>query len=151
MSTNCSSPAKKTLLPQNVDGPPARGSINYASVIGMLLYLTGHSRLDCSFKTNQCVRYTFAPTNEHKHALVQIGRHGKRTIDKGLTLSPGKNLHTNCYPNADFAGLWKDKDDQDPHCVWSWTDYIILLAQYSGQVNSKQKLPYPPWKQSTLH
>jgi hypothetical protein len=128
MSTSCDTPAKKAPLPQNVDGPLAGGSINYASVIGMLLYLTGHSHLDCSFATNRCAHYTFAPTKKHKNALVQIGRYLKGTIDKGLTLSPSKNLHIDCYPDADFAGLWKYEDNQDPHCVQSWTGYVILLA-----------------------
>ncbi len=128
MSTSCDTPAKKAPLPWNVDGPLASGSINYASVIGMLLYLTGHSCLDCSFATNQCACYTFAPTKKHKNALVQMGRYLKGIIDKGLTLLSSKNLHIDCHPDTDLAGLWKYKDDQDPHCVQSWIGYVILLA-----------------------
>jgi hypothetical protein len=94
----------------------------------MFLYLTGHSCLDCTFTTNQCACYTFPPAKKHKNSLIQIGLYLKETIDKGLTLSPSKNLHIDCCPDADFAGLWKYKDDQDPHCVQSWTGYVILLA-----------------------
>ncbi len=46
-------PAEKAALGKDVDGPPASGQINYASVIGMLLYL-GHSRPDIAFATHQC-------------------------------------------------------------------------------------------------
>ncbi len=42
-SISCDTPAEKTPLPQDVDRPLASGILNYASTIGMLLYLTGHS------------------------------------------------------------------------------------------------------------
>ena len=127
-STSCDTPAEKAPLPRDVDGPPASGTLNYASIIGMLLYLTGHSRLDCSFATNQCARYTFAPTRKHENALIQIGRYLTGTIDKGLILSPSETLHIDCYPDSDFAGLWKYENSQDPHCVRSRTGYVITLA-----------------------
>jgi hypothetical protein len=31
-------------------------------------------------------------------------------------------------PDADFAGLYNHEHPQDPHCVRSWTGYVILLA-----------------------
>jgi hypothetical protein len=95
MSTSYDTPAKKAPLPQNGDGPPASGSINYTCVIGMLLYLTRHSRLDCSFTTNQYACYTFAPIKKHKNALIQIGRYLKGIIDKGLTnpIAQQKSTH----------------------------------------------------------
>ena len=54
-STPVETPAKKAALGQNLDGHDASGSINYASVVGMLLYL-GHSRPDISFATHQCTK-----------------------------------------------------------------------------------------------
>ena len=127
-STSCDTPAETAPLPRDVDGPPASGTLNYASVVGMLLYLTGHSRLDCSFATNQCARYTFAPTRKHENALIKIGRYLKGTINNGLILSPSETLHIDCYPDSDFAGLWKYEDSHDPHCVRSRTGYVITLA-----------------------
>ena len=79
--------------------------INYASVVGMLLYLMGHSCLDDPFTTNQCALYTFAPTRKHKCALIQIGCYLKGVLDKGLILSPSDTLHIDCYPDLNFAGL----------------------------------------------
>ena len=55
-STPVDTPAETTALGRDVDGKEASGSINYASVVGMLLYL-GHSRPDMSFATHQCARY----------------------------------------------------------------------------------------------
>ena len=44
MSTAISTPAEAAPLPKDADGEPASGSFNYAAVVGMLLYLSGHSR-----------------------------------------------------------------------------------------------------------
>jgi hypothetical protein len=120
-------PAEKAALGRNVDGSDASGSINYASVVGMLLYL-GHSRPDISFATHQCARYTHSPKQTHEDALIRIGRYLKGTLDKGLILRPSKDFKIDCYPDADFAGLWTRDDKQDPHCVRSRTGYVINLA-----------------------
>ena len=52
-TTAAATPADKAALGKDVDGPPASGQINYASVTGILLYL-GHSRPDIAFATHQC-------------------------------------------------------------------------------------------------
>ena len=33
-----------------------------------------------------------------------------------------------CYPDANFAGLWGHEHPQDPHCVRSRTGYVITFA-----------------------
>jgi len=125
--TPCDTPAKTAALGKDVDGEQASGSINYPSVIGMLLYLE-HSHPDISFATHQCARYTHSPKLSHEIALKRIGRYLKGTLDKGLILAPSETLKIDCYPDADFAGLWNREDVQDPHCVCSRTGYIINLA-----------------------
>jgi hypothetical protein len=112
---------------KDVNGKEASGSINYASVIGMLLYL-GHSHPDISFATYQCAQYTHSPKQSHEDALKRIGHSLKGMLDKGLILTPSCSLKIDCYPDADFAGLWTHDDKQDPHCVQSCTGYIICLA-----------------------
>jgi hypothetical protein len=37
-------------------------------------------------------------------------------------------MKIDCYPDADFTGLWKREDVQDPHCVRSRTGNVICLA-----------------------
>ncbi len=78
-------------------------------VIGMLLYLE-HSCPDISFAPHQCARYTPSPKLSHEIALKKIGWYLKRTLDKGLILTPSETLKIDCYPDADFAGLW-NRDD----------------------------------------
>jgi hypothetical protein len=52
----------------------------------------------------------------------------KGTIDKGLILTPSDAIKLDCYPDADFAGLWNRDDKQDPHCIRSRTGYVICLS-----------------------
>ena len=33
-----------------------------------------------------------------------------------------------CYPDANFAGLWNHELPDDPHCVRSRTGYVITLS-----------------------
>ncbi len=126
-STPVITPAEMTALGCDIDGKEASGCINFASVVGMLLYL-GHSQPDISFATHQCARYTHAPKQSHEDVLKQIGRYLKGTLNNGLVLTPSNDFKINCYPDADFAGLWLRDDKQDPHCVRSRTGYVICLA-----------------------
>jgi hypothetical protein len=127
ISTAVDTPAETAALDCDVDGPTASGIINYASIIGMLLYL-GHSRPDISFATHQCARYTHSPQKVHETALIRIGRYLNGSFDKGLILNPSNAMKLDCYPNADFAGLWTRDDKHDPNCVRSRTGYVISLA-----------------------
>ncbi|KAL7474606.1 hypothetical protein ACHAW6_000575 [Cyclotella cf. meneghiniana] len=43
-------------------------------------------------------------------------------------MSPSKHLYIDCFPNADFAGLYHHKDSQDPHFACSHTDDLILAS-----------------------
>jgi hypothetical protein len=126
LSTKIATPAESSPLPKDANGEPAAGNINYAAVIGMLLYLSGHSRPDIAFAVHQCARYTFQPTRRHELALIRIGRYLKGTLDKGLIMIPSLIPSIDCYPDADFAGLWGHEDPHDPHCARSRTGYVIL-------------------------
>jgi hypothetical protein len=76
-STPTDTPADTAALGKDFDGKGASGSINYASVIGMLLYL-GHSCLDMiSFATHQCAQYTHSLKQSHEDALKKIGHYFK--------------------------------------------------------------------------
>jgi hypothetical protein len=121
-------PADVTALPKDANGTPADPLVPYASVVGMLLYLSGHTRPDIAFAVHQCARYTFKPTTRHVTALKRIGRYLKGTRDKGLIMRPSRHIHVDCYPDADFAGLYNQEDAQDPHCVRSRTGYVICVA-----------------------
>jgi hypothetical protein len=65
-------PSHNKALEKDPDGLPASGKVNYASVIGMLLYLN-QNRPDIAFATHQCARYIFGPKQTDKDALIRNG------------------------------------------------------------------------------
>ena len=128
-STPVSTPAEQVALPRDLEGVPCSGNINYASIVGMLLYLCGHSRPDIAYAVHQCARYNFEPKRSHELALKRIGRYLKGTMSKGLILDPSDDYNIDCYPDADFAGLWGRENPDDPSSVRSRTGYVITLAR----------------------
>jgi hypothetical protein len=47
-------------------------------------------------------------------------------MGQGLIMKPTTEARIDCYPDADFAGLYGHEDSQDPSCAKSRTGYIIL-------------------------
>jgi hypothetical protein len=70
-------PSESKPLVKDVNGELASGAFSYSSVVGMLLYLSGHTRPDITFAVNCCARYMFCPKHSHKLALKRIGRYLK--------------------------------------------------------------------------
>ncbi len=129
-SNGTRTPAPKAPLPRDVDGEPFSEDYNYASVVGMMMYLACNSRPDIAFAVNQCARHTHHPTALHGKYLKQIGRYLQSTKDKGMIINPTRSndsLYVECYADADFAGLWGREDVHDPHCVKSRSGYLILI------------------------
>ena len=124
--TAISTPAETSPLLNDAEGAPVSGAFNYAVVVGMLLYLSGHSRPDIAFTVHQCARYTFCPTCRHEMVLICISRYLKGTINKGLIMKPSSTPQVDCYSDADFAGLYGHEHPQDPHCACSRMGYVIL-------------------------
>ena len=121
-------PCLRTPLTKDLDGDPATGNFSYSSIVGMLLYLSGHSRPDIAYSVSCVARFTFAPKHSHELALKAIGRYLLKTRDKGLVLTPTKKLNVDAYPDADFAGLYNHEDSSDPVCVRSRTGFVICVA-----------------------
>ena len=129
-------PAEHAPLTRDADGPPAKGDYHYASVVGMLLYLSGHSRPDIAYAVNCAARYMFNPWRSHEEALKRIGRYLKSTREKGLIINPvcGKDgvadvLKIANYPDADFVGLFGFEKPTDPASAKSRTGFTILVAE----------------------
>ena len=55
-------PAEAKPLVKDADGEAANESFSYASVVGMLLYLSGYTRPDISYAVNCCARYCLLPS-----------------------------------------------------------------------------------------
>ena len=121
-------PASMTVLGKDPNGEPPDGTFNYASVIGMLLYLSGHSRPDIALAVAQCARFTHNPKRSHELALIRIGQYLKHTPDKGLILKPKPftdHFAIDVYVDAAFAVGWGVDDPNDPSSVKSRTGYVI--------------------------
>ena len=54
-------PAETKPLVKDEDGVAAANGFSYSSVVGMLLYLSGHTRPDITYAINCCARYMFCP------------------------------------------------------------------------------------------
>ena len=123
-------PAAFGALPKDEGGEPAEGKFSYASVVGMLLYLCGHSRPELQFAVSQCARFVHNPTRLHEEALVRIGLYLKGTSDKGLIVRSKGNLRVEMFCDADFAGLWGYENPTDPACVKSRAGWIVWLGGF---------------------
>jgi hypothetical protein len=67
-STTSSKTPCTSFLPLDVEGMSTLGTYNYASVVGMLSYLQGHSRIDISLAVSQVARYVHSPKQSHEQA-----------------------------------------------------------------------------------
>lgn len=125
---SCDTPAEHKPLGKDSSGAAFSESWHYASVVGMLLYLSSNSRPDIAFAVHQCARFTHAPKQSHAKAIKRIIRYLKGTADRGLIMRPTKELKIDCFVDADFAGLWGVEDPDDPISVKSRTGYILTLG-----------------------
>ena len=123
----CQTPASTTNLGLDADGKPYHEDWDYASVVGMLMYLANNSRPDIAFAVHQCARFTHSPKESHASAVKKILRYLKGTATQGMTISPSSPFQIDCYVDADFAGLFGIESDQDPICVKSRTGYLIMF------------------------
>ena len=81
-------PSESSPLVKDAYGLAACGSFSYSSVVGMLLYIYGHTRPDIAYALNCCARCMFCPNHSHETALKQIGCYLKATRNRGLILDP---------------------------------------------------------------
>ena len=118
-----------SVLGKDVDGDPPNCSFNYASVIGMLWYLYGHSQPDLGFAVSQAARFAFAPRRSHELALIRIGQYLKGTMNEGMIMKPMKtdSFRMDVYVDSDFLGLYGTEPRTDPDNVKNRTGYVILL------------------------
>jgi len=111
-------------------GPPYSESWDYASAVGMLMYLAGNAHPEICFAVHQCARFTHTPRQTHSEAIKRLARYLKGILNnsEGLRFKPSKELSLDCWVDADFAGLWGYEDDQDPICVRSRTGYVMCMG-----------------------
>ena len=130
-------PAATTPLCADKEGELFSEEWDYATIVGMLMFLSTNSRPDIAYAVNQCARFTHCPRNIHATAIKRILRYLKGTRTKGMTISPLNEFRVDCYVDADFAGLWNVEDEQDPVSVKSRSGHLITFMGCPLQWSSK--------------
>jgi hypothetical protein len=120
--------AEQMPLVKDENFEPQQDTFNYTSVVGMLLYLLGHTRPDLAYTVSQVAHVMFNSKHSHKIALKRIGHYLISTKDNGMIIKPTNTINIDAYPDNDFAGLYCHEDNNDPVCVHSCTGYIITVA-----------------------
>ncbi|KAL7474036.1 hypothetical protein ACHAW6_000037 [Cyclotella cf. meneghiniana] len=128
MATNKYTPAEAKPLMCNKDGEGPQGSFSYSSVVGMILYLLGHSCPDIAYAVNCCAHYMFSPHLSHKKALKRIGQYLKATWEKGLILNPCAEIKVDAFPDTKFAGLSGYAKNTCPKVFKSRSGFLITLC-----------------------
>ena len=103
-------------------------SFAYASIVGMMLYLAGHSRPDITYSVSQVARFTFCPKRSHEAGLKFICRYLIGSRNKGLIITATRDLNIDAYPDTDFAGLYNYEEHNYPICVQSRTVFVINFS-----------------------
>ena len=129
---NCSPnevPAKEDPLHSDLEGPPFAEWWDYASVVGMLMYLV-HTRPDIQFAVHQCAKYTHHPHKSHANAVKKICRYLRGTRDRGLCFAKEptrEEIHITCYVDASFTPLYGYEDSNNVDSATSRSGYIIAV------------------------
>ncbi len=121
-------PAETKPLVKDEDGAAAAEGFSYSSVVGMLLYLSGHTQPDITYAVNCCARYMFCPKHSHELALKCIWRYRKNTSSHGMVINPTRELTIDAYPDADFSGMYGHEKPTDPACAKSRSGFVIVFA-----------------------
>ena len=107
---NCNpnwTPSTQVALGSDPDGEPYdQVQFNYASVVGMLLYLSNNTRPDITFAVSQVARFTTSPKKSHAQAIKTIVCYLAWTHNKGIMVTPDNTFNLKCWADADFAGLY---------------------------------------------
>ncbi len=118
---------RQVLHKDDVDGPERKQQWHYASVIGMLMYLTG-TRPDILYAVHSCAQFIANPKLIHEQAVKCICRYLKGTApDKGITILdqiPSRGIE--CYVDAGFAGDYSQANRTEPSSVLLRTGYVIF-------------------------
>ena len=96
------------VLGKDENGDPANCTFSYASVIGMLWYLYGHSRPDLGFAVSQAAQFAFNPKRSCELALIRIGQYLEVRRKQGMTIKPldPDNFQVDAYIDSDFMGIY---------------------------------------------
>ncbi|GKA74809.1 hypothetical protein Tco_0781111 [Tanacetum coccineum] len=98
---------EKSKLDEDLQGKSVDPT-RYHEMIGTLMYLTSN-RPDLVFVVCMCARYQAKPTENHLHAVKQIFRYLRGTINMGLWYSKDYCIALTAFADDDHAGFQDTK------------------------------------------
>eukprot|EP00816_Leptocylindrus_hargravesii_P012686 CAMPEP_0196824834 /NCGR_PEP_ID=MMETSP1362-20130617/92709_1 /TAXON_ID=163516 /ORGANISM="Leptocylindrus danicus, Strain CCMP1856" /LENGTH=182 /DNA_ID=CAMNT_0042205181 /DNA_START=6642 /DNA_END=7190 /DNA_ORIENTATION=+ len=110
-------PAATTCVGADIGGKNRDKQWNYASVVGMVLFLAGNTRPDIAFAVHQAARFSNKAMKVHEDAAKRIVWYLIRTRVKALSFGTDSSLNLEAYADADIAGLWGTEEPNDATCV----------------------------------
>ncbi len=100
-------PAESAPLVKDAEGFLSTCAFSYSSVVGMLLYFSGHTCPDIAYVVNCAACYMFCPKKSQEEALKHLGRYLKATHNRGLIINPSSGvLKIDAYPEAVVGRLY---------------------------------------------
>ena len=117
-------PTSQTVLGSDPELPAIKEAWKYASVVGMLLYLSMSTRPDIVFAVSQEAPFTSNPKQSHGSTVKMSIRYLSATSDKGIIFTPT----TDCYVDADFTGLHGREPQDLSASAHFHTGYIMFFC-----------------------
>ena len=131
MSQGKFTPSEAKTLVKDENGKPESRMFRYLSIVGMLLYLSGHTFPDFAFQMNSCSRYMFRPKLSHKLTYNRLDHYLNQTKYCGLVLNPNYYAcKLDAYTYDNFSGIYGHYDPTDHECVESRNDFFITFADF---------------------
>ena len=69
--------------------------------------------------------------------MKRICRYLQGTKKNDLVFNLSKKLVVDCYADADFAGLWRHENTQEPICARSRTGFVVNVYNFPLLLMSK--------------
>ena len=92
------------------DAPPGLGKFSHHSAIGVAMYLTNNTHLDCSMAIHQSTRFCTNLRLPHEKVVKRIGWYLKGSQSQSLIIQPTTLHKFDCFVDDDFAGIWGFED-----------------------------------------
>jgi hypothetical protein len=99
----CNTPAMPEPLVADTYGEPFAEAWDYASMVGMLMYLAQNLHPDLAYTVHSAAHFTHAPRAIHAAAVKRICPYLRKTREQGLHLRPNLSYKVDTYMDADTS------------------------------------------------
>jgi Reverse transcriptase (RNA-dependent DNA polymerase) len=107
-ANSCVTPLQAGVQFSKFAGTPLQDPTQYRQIVGALQYATV-TRPDLSYSVNKASQFFVVLTDVHWQALKYILRYVQGTLNMGLTIQDGTDLHLHAYCDADWLGCPDDR------------------------------------------